>query len=38
LQAADFVVRALLVDQTTLDQIRGVTQHRLGELEAAAAR
>src|SRR6185295_9212492 len=38
LQAADFVVRALLVDQTELDQIRDATEHRLGELEAAAAR
>ena len=36
LQAADFVVRALLVDQTKLDEIRGATEHRLGELEAAA--
>jgi hypothetical protein len=38
LQAADFVLRALLVDQDTLDQVRIVTQHRLGEPEAAAAR
>jgi AcrR family transcriptional regulator len=38
LQAADFVVRALLVDQTTLDHIRDLTQHRLGELDAATAR
>jgi AcrR family transcriptional regulator len=38
LQAADFVLRALLVDQDTLDRVRTVTQHRLGELEAAAAR
>lgn len=36
LQAADFVLRALLVDQDTLDQIRVVTQQRLGEIEAAA--
>jgi len=35
LQAADFVVRALLVDQTKLDEIRDATEHRLGELEAA---
>jgi AcrR family transcriptional regulator len=34
LQAADFVVRALLVDQTSLDRIHAVTQDRLGELEA----
>ena len=38
LQAADFVLRALLVDQDTLDQVRTVTQQRLGELETAAAR
>jgi AcrR family transcriptional regulator len=38
LQAADFVVRALLVDQAALEQIRVVTEGRLGELEAAAAR
>ena len=36
LQAADFVLRALLVEQVTLDRIRAVTLHRLGELEAAA--
>ena len=36
LQAADFVLRALLVDATRLDWIRGITQDRLGELEAAA--
>src|SRR5438270_7522514 len=36
LQAADFVVRALLVDHTRLDQIRVATERRLGELEAAA--
>jgi AcrR family transcriptional regulator len=35
LQAADFVLRALLVDETRLDRIRDVTQDRLGELEAA---
>jgi hypothetical protein len=35
LQAADFVLRALLVEGTRLDRIRGVTQDRLGELEAA---
>jgi hypothetical protein len=34
LQAADFVLRALLVDQTGLDRIHAVTQDRLGELEA----
>jgi AcrR family transcriptional regulator len=38
MQAADFVLRALLVDGTSLDRIRGITQDRLGELEAAAAR
>jgi AcrR family transcriptional regulator len=38
LQAADFVLRALLVDQSVLDQVRAVTQDRLGELEASAAR
>lgn len=37
MQAADFVLRALLVDGTSLDRIRGVTQERLGELEAATA-
>lgn len=36
LQAADFVLRALLVDQGALDQVRAVTQNRLGEIEAAA--
>jgi AcrR family transcriptional regulator len=35
MQAADFVVRALLVDETRLDQIRLVTQQRLSELETA---
>jgi len=38
LQAADFVVRALLVDGARLEEIRGVTQDRLGELETAALR
>jgi AcrR family transcriptional regulator len=38
LQAADFVLRALLVDQGTLDRIRDVTRHRLGDLEVSAAR
>jgi AcrR family transcriptional regulator len=38
LQAADFVLRALLVDQTRLDRIRDVTQGRLGELDVATAR
>ena len=36
MQAADFVVRALLVDESRLDQIRLVTANRLGELETAA--
>jgi AcrR family transcriptional regulator len=36
MQAADFVVRALLVDESRLEQIRAVTQDRLGELETAA--
>jgi AcrR family transcriptional regulator len=38
LQAADFVLRALLVDQDTLDHVRVVTEQRLGELETAAVR
>jgi hypothetical protein len=38
MQAADFVVRALLVDEARLEQIRVVTQARLGELETAAVR
>jgi AcrR family transcriptional regulator len=38
LQAADFVLRALLVDQTRLDHVRAVTQDRLGELEAVTVR
>jgi hypothetical protein len=38
MQAADFVVRALLVDGTRLEQIRATTQDRLGELETTAAR
>ena len=36
LQAADFVVRALLVDPDALGRIRRVTQSRLAELESAA--
>ena len=38
LQAADFVVRALLVDQGALERIRPVTLVRLSELAAAAVR
>jgi AcrR family transcriptional regulator len=38
LQAADFVVRSLLVDRAQLDDIRVVTAGRLDELEAASAR
>lgn len=38
LQAADFVVRSLLVDPSTLDRVRAVTQRRLDELETIAAR
>jgi AcrR family transcriptional regulator len=38
MQAADFVVRALLVDASRLDRIRVVTEDRLGELETAAPR
>jgi AcrR family transcriptional regulator len=38
MQAADFVVRALLVEETKLEPIRLVTQRRLAELETAAAR
>ncbi|MDT5106383.1 MAG: hypothetical protein QOI25_3896 [Mycobacterium sp.] len=38
LQAADFVLRGLLVDQVTLDRTRTVTLHRLSEIEAAAFR
>lgn len=38
LQAADFVVRALLVDKEALAGIRHVTLSRLGELETAAIR
>lgn len=38
MQAADFVVRALLVDAARLEQIRLTTQERLGELETAALR
>jgi AcrR family transcriptional regulator len=37
LQAADFLLRALLVDATALDGIRAVTVRRLRELEVAAA-
>jgi hypothetical protein len=38
LQAADFVLRALLVDQNRLEHVRAVTQDRLDDLEAAAVR
>ncbi|MCW2689151.1 MAG: TetR family transcriptional regulator [Mycobacterium sp.] len=38
LQAADFVVRGLLVDSSALAQTRAVTLGRLVDLEAAAAR
>ena len=38
LQAADFVVRSLLVDPSTLDRVRAVTQRRLNELETIAVR
>ena len=38
LQAADFVVRSLLVDQTRLDSLRAATLGRLEELEATSAR
>jgi len=38
LQAADFVVRSLLVDPSTLDRIRAVTERRLDELETIAVR
>ena len=38
LQAADFVVRSLLVDQARLDRIRAATVERLDELEAASTR
>jgi AcrR family transcriptional regulator len=38
LQAADFVVRALLVDKEALAGIRHVTLSRLGELETSAIR
>lgn len=38
LQAADFVLRALLVDQTRLDHLRAVTEDRLGEVEAVTVR
>jgi hypothetical protein len=36
LQAADFVVRGLLVDQVALDRIRAVTLVRLDELARAS--
>ena len=38
IQAADFVVRALLVDETRLDEIREATSDRLGKLETTALR
>jgi hypothetical protein len=38
LQAADFVVRSLLVDQSRLDSLRVATLGRLEELEATSAR
>jgi AcrR family transcriptional regulator len=38
LQAADFVVRSLLVEQARLDSIRTTTLGRLEELEATSAR
>jgi hypothetical protein len=38
LQAADFVVRSLLVDQARLDGIRAATLGRLDELEPASTR
>ncbi|MCV7420363.1 TetR/AcrR family transcriptional regulator [Mycobacterium yunnanensis] len=38
LQAADFVLRSLLVDQSRLTSIRDVTRNRLRDLEVAAAR
>lgn len=38
LQAADFVLRALLVDQARLDHLRAVTEDRLGEVEAVTVR
>jgi AcrR family transcriptional regulator len=38
LQAADFVVRALLADQTALAKIRDVTRARLADMETAAIR
>jgi AcrR family transcriptional regulator len=37
-QAADFVLRSLLVDQTRLDGIRAATLGRLDELETTSAR
>lgn len=38
LQAADFVLRALLVDPSTLDRIRAVTERGLAELEPVSVR
>lgn len=38
LQAADFVVRALLLDQDALPDIRRATRNRLGDMEIAAVR
>jgi AcrR family transcriptional regulator len=38
MQAADFVLRALLVEETSLDRIRRVTRTRLVEFESAAPR
>jgi AcrR family transcriptional regulator len=38
LQAADFVVRAVLADQTALGKIRDVTRARLADMETAAIR
>jgi AcrR family transcriptional regulator len=38
LQAADFVLSALLVDRGALSQIREITSQRLGELNSAAIR
>jgi AcrR family transcriptional regulator len=37
LQAADFVVRSMLVDPSRLDDIRAATQARLGDFELTAA-
>ena len=38
MQAADFVLRALLVDPAVLDKVRAVTRERLGEPEVDAVR